>query len=237
MSFATLHELIKAEGWTLDCDTTQTCHQEFSSTARILMRTPVSAIGKGLSKADARVAAAGNLLHQLGCNATGSRTPVEDLHQYAQNLGLMLDYSDQNHPPRFEVSIRIAGRLVAHETGSSRDIAKEAAAAIALTTLQIPAPNNWGDQVSQMVLNKWVEQTSLQQRFVFSRSIIAGFVQTTGTSTKVVCVGTGTAHSPEVDPPRPSKALLDCHAEVHPALQPASHPPASLCLLSLSLSS
>jgi len=131
-----------------------------------------------------------------------------------------------DHDPRFEVSIHLCDRLIAREQGPSVKYASEMAASAALQTFSTEPPSPHGDRIAEMVLNKWVEVASPRRRAAFSKTVLAGFVQTNSITGEMetICVAAGTAHSPHIRS-SPSEYLRDCHAEVlaHRLLQRYFH--------------
>eukprot|EP00802_Teleaulax_amphioxeia_P004312 Tamp_04316.p1 GENE.Tamp_04316~~Tamp_04316.p1 ORF type:complete len:289 (+),score=50.02 Tamp_04316:564-1430(+) len=140
-----------------------------------------------------------------------------------------------DHSPSFRCDLRLCGRAVASEAGGSKQDAKERAATSALNTITSEPTSPFADKVAEMVLNRWSELSSKEQRRSLSRTVVAGIVmerereldphgyyvqgegggQNMRNDYEVIALGAGTAHraSAEVSE-RPAPALNDCHAEI-----------------------
>jgi len=140
-----------------------------------------------------------------------------------------------DHSPNFKCDLRLCGRAVACESAGSKQDAKERAANSALLSITEEPSSEFADMVAEMVLNKWLELSSKEQRRSLSRTVVAGIVmerernvdpsgmytpapgggQNKANEYQVISLGAGTAHRPSAEvAERPAPALNDCHAEI-----------------------
>eukprot|EP00277_Geminigera_cryophila_P006119 CAMPEP_0179415812 /NCGR_PEP_ID=MMETSP0799-20121207/6453_1 /TAXON_ID=46947 /ORGANISM="Geminigera cryophila, Strain CCMP2564" /LENGTH=533 /DNA_ID=CAMNT_0021188619 /DNA_START=325 /DNA_END=1923 /DNA_ORIENTATION=+ len=165
---------------------------------------------------------------------------LQKLREAADSMGwsvgeTLTRVGGSDHSPSFRCDLRLCGRAVASEEGRSKQEAKERAANSALASI-VPEPTSeFADRVAEMVLCKWSELSSKEQRRSLSRTVVAGIVmererdidprgqstaaegggQNMGNEYSVIALGAGTAHRPSAEvSERPAPALNDCHAEI-----------------------